>query len=153
MQIEEKIIVVRRMVDDDMPKLEVVGRSLIGSPRAMPWQIEAEDAEDKVYRPTMNFVAELDGVVVGFLLGDIRSVWYGNDMGGWIHMVVVHRSYRHLGIGRRLVEAFCEVCEQKKVGAQVLLRDGDEHLRSFFQFRGFQNGDMVTLEKECGAKK
>jgi GNAT superfamily N-acetyltransferase len=152
MQIEEKIIVVRRMVDDDMPKLEVVGRSLIGLPRAMPWEIEAE-AEDKVYRPTMNFVAELDGVVVGFLLGDIRSLWYGNDMGGWIHMVVVHRNYRHLGIGRRLVEAFCEVCEQKKVDARVLLRDGDEHLRSFFKFRGFRNGDMVTLEKECGTKK
>jgi ribosomal protein S18 acetylase RimI-like enzyme len=92
-------------------------------------------------------------VVVGFLLGDIRSVWYGNDMGGWIHMVVVHPNYRHLGIGRRLVEAFCEVCEQKKVDAQVLLRDGDEHLRSFFTFRGFRNGDMVTLEKECRAKK
>jgi len=152
MQIEDKIIVVRRMVDDDMPKLEVVGRSLIGPPRAMPWQIEAE-AEDKVYRPTMNFVAELDGVVVGFLLGDIRSLWYGNEMGGWIHMVVVHRSYRHLGIGRRLVEAFCGVCEQKKVDAQVLLRDGDEHLRSFFKFRGFRNGDMVTLEKECQTKK
>jgi GNAT superfamily N-acetyltransferase len=152
MQVEEKIIVVRRMVDDDMPKLEVVGRSLIGFPRPMPWQMEAE-AEDKVYRPTMNFVAELDGVVVGFLLGDIRSLWYGNDMGGWIHMVVVHRNYRHLGIGRRLVEAFCEVCEQKKVDAQVLLRDGDEHLRSFYKFRGFGNGDKVTLEKECGTKK
>jgi ribosomal protein S18 acetylase RimI-like enzyme len=152
MQIEEKIIVVRRMVDDDMPKLEVVGRSLIGFPRPMPWQIEAE-AEDKVYRPTMNFVAELDGVVVGFLLGDIRSVWYGNDMGGWIHMVVVHPNYRHLGIGRRLVEAFCEVCERNKINAQVLLRDDDEQLKSFFKFRGFRNKDKVILAKECRAKK
>ena len=152
MQIEEKIIVVRRMVDDDMPKLEVVGRSLIGLPRAMPWEIEAE-AEDKVYRPTMNFVAVLDGVVVGFLLGDIRSVWYGNDMGGWIHMIVVHPNYRHLGVGRRLVEAFCEVCERNKIKAQVLLRDDDEQLKSFFKFGGFRNRDKVILGKECRARK
>jgi len=152
LQIEEKIMVIRRMVDEDIPKLEVIGKSLIGLPRAMSWQIEA-GAEDKAYCPTTNFVAELDEVVVGFLLGDIRSVWYGNDMGGWIHAVVVHRNYRHLGIGRRLVEAFCEACEQNKVNAQVLLRDGDEQLKSFFKFRGFRNGDKVILGKKCGAKK
>lgn len=152
MQVEEQIMVIRRMVDEDIPKLEVIGGSLIGLPRAMSWQIEA-DAEHRGYRPTMNFVAELDEVVVGFLLGDIRSVWYGNDMGGWIHMVVVHPNYRHLGIGRRLVEAFCEVCEQNKVNAQVLLRDDDEQLKSFFKFRGFRNRDKVILGKECRAKK
>ena len=152
MQVEEQIMVIRRMVDEDMPKLEVIGGSLIGHPRAMSWQIEA-DAEHRGYRPTMNFVAELDEVVVGFLLGDIRSVWYGNDMGGWIHMVVIHPNYRHLGIGRRLVEAFCEVCELNKVNAQVLLRDDDEQLKSFFKFGGFRNRDKVILGKECRAKK
>ncbi len=152
MQVEEKIMVIRRMVDEDIPKLEVIGGSLIGHPRAMSWQIEA-GAEDRGHRPTMNFVAELDEVLVGFLLGDIRSVLYGNDMGGWIHMVVVHPNYRHLGIGRRLVEAFCEVFEQNKVKAQVLLRDGDEQLKSFFKFLGFRNGDKVILGKESRVKK
>jgi len=152
MQVEEQIMVIRRMVDEDIPKLEVIGGSIIGLPRAMSWQIEAE-AEDRGYRPTMNFVAELDEVVVGFLLGDIRSVWYGNDMGGWIHMVLVHPNYRHLGVGRRLVEAFCEVCEHNKINAQVLLRDDDEQLKSFFKFGGFRNRDKVILGKECRARK
>ena len=152
MQVEEQIMVIRRMVDEDIPKLEVIGGSLIGHPRAMSWQMEAE-AEHRGYRPTMNFVAELDEVVVGFLLGDIRSVWYGNNMGGWIHMVLVHPNYRHLGVGRRLVEAFCEVCERNKINAQVLLRDDDEQLKSFFKFGGFRNRDKVILGKECRAKK
>jgi ribosomal protein S18 acetylase RimI-like enzyme len=86
-------------------------------------------------------------------LGDIRSVWYGNDMGGWIHMVVIHPNYRHLGIGRRLVEAFCEVCERNKINAQVLLRDDDEQLKNLFRFGGFRNKDKVILGKECRAKK
>ena len=152
MQIEEKIIVIRTMVDHDTPNLEVIGRSVINLPRAMSWQMEAGVSNGE-YRPSTNFVAELDGVVVGFLLGDIRSVWHVNDSRGWIYMVVVHPNYRHLGIGRRLIEAFCEVCERNKVNAQVLLRDGVEQLKSFFKFRGFRNGDKVILEKECRAKK
>ena len=152
MGVDESKITIRRMVDEDMPKVEVIDRSLSGPQRAISWQVAAE-VEAEVYRPALSFVAELDRVVVGFLLGDIRGVEYGKDIKGWIDMVGVHPKYQHLGIGRRLVEKFCEVCQQNKVDVQVLLREDDEQLMRFFSTLNFRKGNMVSFVRECRADK
>jgi ribosomal protein S18 acetylase RimI-like enzyme len=147
MQGNESKLKIRRMLDEDIPKVKVIDRSLSGPQRAISWQVEA-DVEAEVYRPALSFVAELNGVTVGFLLGDIRGVKYGKDMKGWIDMIGVHPKYQHLGIGRRLVETFCEVCEQNKVEVQVLLREDDEQLKKFFSMVNFRKGNMVNFVKE-----
>jgi ribosomal protein S18 acetylase RimI-like enzyme len=145
---DESKIKIRRMVDEDIPKVRVIDRSLIGQQRAISWQVEA-DVEAEVYRPALSFVAELNGVTVGFLLGDIRGVKYGKDMKGWIDMIGVHPGYQHLGVGKKLVETFCGVCEQNKVDVQVLLREDDEQLKKFFSMLDFRKGNMVNFVKEC----
>ena len=152
MRVDEQDIKVRRMVDEDMPMVKVIDRSLSGTKRAISWPVHAE-LEAEVYRPAMSFVAELNGVVVGFILGDIRGVEYEKDIKGWIDMVAVHPKYQGLGIGRRLVEAFCEACEQNKVNAQVLLRDEDELLKGFFNLLDFRRGDFVIFVRERPAEK
>jgi len=145
---DESKIKIRRMVNEDIPKVKVIDRSLSGPQRAISWQVEA-DVEAEVYRPALSFVAELNGVTVGFLLGDIRGVKYGKDMKGWIDMMGVHPKYQHLGVGRKLVETFCEVCEQNKVDVQVLLREDDEQMKKFFGMLDFRRGNMVNFVKEC----
>ena len=145
---DESEIKIRRMVDEDIPKVKVIDRSLSGQQRAISWQVEA-DVEAEVYRPALSFVAELNGVTVGFLLGDIRGVKYGKDMKGWIDMMGVHPKYQHLSVGRRLVETFCGVCEQNKVDVQVLLREDDEQMKKFFSMLDFRRGNMVNFVKEC----
>jgi ribosomal protein S18 acetylase RimI-like enzyme len=147
MQGNESKLEIRRMIDEDIPKVKVIDRSVSGSQRAISWQVEA-DVEAEVYRPALSFVAEMNGVTVGFLLGDIRGVKYGEDMKGWIDMIGVHPKYQNLGIGRRLVETFCEVCEQNKVEVQVLLREDDEQLKKFFSILNFHRGNMVNFVKE-----
>ena len=92
-------------------------------------------------------------MVAGFLLGDIRGVEYGKDIQGWIDMMGVHPKYQHLGIGRKLVEAFCEVCERNKVNVQVLLREDDEQLKTFFKSLDFRRGDMVNFVRKYSAEK
>jgi ribosomal protein S18 acetylase RimI-like enzyme len=145
---DESEIKIRRMVDEDIPKVKVIDRSLSGQQRAISWQVEA-DVEVEVYRPALSFVAELNGVTVGFLLGDIRGVKYGKDMKGWIDMMGVHPKYQHLSVGRKLVETFCGVCEQNKVDVQVLLREDDEQMKKFFSMLDFRRGNMVNFVKEC----
>ena len=149
---DETKIMIRRMVDEDMPKVEVIDRSLSGPQRAISWQVAAE-VEAVVYRPALSFVAEVDGVVVGFLLGDIRGAEYGKDIKGWIDMVGVHPKYKRLGIGRKLVETFCQVCERNKVDVQVLLREDDEQLRRFFSMLNFNRGNMVNFVRGYRADK
>jgi len=149
---DETKITIRRMMDEDIPKVKVIDRSLSGPLRAISWQVAAE-VEAEVYRPALSFIAETEGVAVGFLLGDIRGVEYGKDIKGWIDMMGVHPKYQHLGAGRRLVETFCEVCEQNKVDVQVLLREDDEQMRKFFSILDFRRGNMVNFVRECRADK
>jgi ribosomal protein S18 acetylase RimI-like enzyme len=140
------------MVEEDIPKVKVIDRSLTGPQRAISWPAAAE-LEAEVYRPALSFVAEKDGVVVGFLLGDIRGTEFGKDIKGWIDMMGVHPKYQRLGIGQRLVETFCEVCERNKVDVQVFLREDDEQMKRFFTILDFRKGNMVSFVRECRADK
>jgi ribosomal protein S18 acetylase RimI-like enzyme len=147
MRADDSRIKIRRMVDEDIPTVKVIDRSLSGPQRAISWQVEA-DVEAEVYHPALSFIAELNGVAVGFLLGDIRGVQYGKDMKGWIDMVGVYPNYQNVGVGRRLVQAFCDVCERDRVDVQVLLREDDERLKKFFSTLGFSRGNMANFVKE-----
>jgi ribosomal protein S18 acetylase RimI-like enzyme len=147
MRADDSRINIRRMVVEDISIVKVIDRSLSGPQRAISWQVEA-DMEAEVYHPALSFIAELNGVAVGFLLGDIRGVEYGKDMKGWIDMVGVYPDYQNLGVGRKLVQAFCEVCKQDKVDVQVLLREDDERLKKFFGTLDFSRGNMVNFVKE-----
>jgi len=152
MGVDETKIMIRRMVEEDIPIVKVIDRSLSGSQRAISWPVAAE-VEAEVYRPALSFVAEKDRVVVGFLLGDIRGAEFGKDIKGWIDMMGVHPNYQRLGIGRRLVETFCEVCEQNKVDVEVLLREDDEQMKRFFGTLDFCRGNIVSFERGCRADK
>ncbi len=73
---DEKEILVRRMTEEDMPGVKAIDESLSGPERALSWEVGAE-IEMAVYRPALSFVAEMDGEIVGFVLGDIRGAEYG----------------------------------------------------------------------------
>jgi predicted N-acetyltransferase YhbS len=94
-----------------------------------------------------DFVAEMDGEVVGFILGDIRDVEYGTEVGGWIDMMGVLPRHQSKGIGRKLVEAFCAECQQQKVKVRVVVVGDDKRLVKFWTSVGFQKASLVSYEK------
>lgn len=61
------------------------------------------------------FVAENDGIMVGFALYYIRfSTWKGNQM--YLEDILVTESYRGKGIGRLLFERLIQECREKGFG-------------------------------------
>ena len=147
---DEREIKIRRMTEEDIPQVKAIDELLAGPERALSWQLSA-DVEVAVYRPALSFVAELEGDIVGFILGDIRGAEYGKDVSGWIDMVGVDPRHQHMGVGQRLVETFCEMCQQNKVNVEVVIREEDELLKGFFASMGFRRGDLINLVKECPA--
>jgi len=145
---DEREIKIRRMTEEDIPHVKAIDELLAGPERALSWQVGA-DIEVAVYRPALSFVAELEGDMVGFVLGDIRGAEYGKDVRGWIDMVGVDPRHQHVGIGRRLVETFCGMCQQNKVNVEVVIREDDELLKGFFTSTGFRRGDLINFVKEC----
>ena len=75
MATEKGEIKIRGMAEEDLPKVKEIDRALVGPERALSWPLRVE-AHWWIYRPLLNFVAEVDDKVVGFLLGDIRGAEY-----------------------------------------------------------------------------
>lgn len=137
---------IRKMTEADLPKIKEIDKELVGPYRSISWPLRVE-AHWWVYRGLPNFVAEVGGEVVGFILGDIRGVEYGTEVGGWIDMMGVTPEYQSKGIGRKLVEAFCAECQQRGVKVRVVVVGNDKRLVKFWTSVGFQKGNLVGFEK------
>lgn len=137
---------IRRMSHADLPKILEIDLGIIGKERAATWTEKLETLWF-VQRPALNFVAVVKDEVVGFVLGDVRGTEYGTPMSGWIDVIGVHPAYQGQGIGKRLVEAFCQWCQANEVKTRVIIRENDEPLRKFFESVGFQRGKLVDFER------
>jgi len=146
MAIDISKVKVRTMKAEDLAGIKDIDLELYGPDRAPSWQLEAE-ADWWVNRPSLNFVAEIDDNLVGFLLGDIKGAVVGTELTGWIDMMGVSRKYQGNGIGRRLFEAFYEECQNNEVGASVIIHEDDERIKRFVTSMGFKRGNLVNYEK------
>ena len=137
---------IRRMTEADLPRVKEIDKELVGPHRSISWPLRIE-AHWWVYRGLPNFVAEVDGELVGFILGDIRGVEYGADIGGWIDMMGVAPKRQSMGVGRMLVEAFCAECQKQGVKVMVIVMGNDKRLVKFWKSVGFHKGNLVSYEK------
>ena len=152
---------IRRMVDADLPKVNEIDSMLFDKERVPTWPFSFA-AYWNVYRPELSFVAELDGKVVGFLVGEIRQEepsWSIFDWAhivdhpsrhkqvGWIDMIGIHPDCQRKGIGQSLVEAFYEECKRNNASMSCMIKENDERLKSFAEAVGFKKWDIATYEK------
>ncbi len=102
----------------------------------------------------MSLGAELDGNIVGFIIGEIRIWEFGiGEKTGWIRILGVDPDFQRSGIGRKLGEALLEHFERrgiKRVRTMAEWYTGD--LISYFKSLGFNMLNMIPLEKELNKK-
>ena len=142
----EEEVKIRRMTDADLPGMRRIDQLIVGEGRALSWPLRAE-TQWAVYHPALSFIAEVEDRIVGFLLGDIRGVEYGTDINGWIDMIGIIPYHQRQGIGRKLVESFCEECERNGVKPNVVIRNDDERLTKFWTSVGFHKGKLISFER------
>ena len=153
---------IRRMNDSDLPRVNEIDHLLFGEERVPTWPFSF-GAYWEIYRPKLSFVAQVDGKVVGFLVGNIvqeehsQSILrlthtagrYSRDQQvGWIDMIGILPQFQHRQIGQKLVEAFQEECQRNNAPIRGVVRDGDEKLRNFLLKSGFKKWDIATYEKD-----
>ncbi len=94
-------------------------------------------------------VAELDGKVVGFMLGEVRGGEFGLDEPtGWIEFVGVDPSARGGGIGRRLAEALlAHFRERGAKVARTMVAARDQEIAAFLRAMGFAPAALTALER------
>lgn len=100
--------------------------------------------------PEGSVVAEADGKVVGFMLGETASGEFGlEEATGWIEVLGVDPDYRGRAIGRRLADAILDHFRSR--GATTVRTLVDEEmsgLSSFFGSLGFEESTLRPYVKQ-----
>jgi ribosomal protein S18 acetylase RimI-like enzyme len=98
--------------------------------------------------PESSRVAEVDGRVVGFMLGDVRAGEFGlEEPSGWIERFGIDPDYRGRDLGKRLFEAIVEHFRAR--GARVvrtLVDHQDAGVAGFLGAVGFAPSPLRALE-------
>lgn len=134
-------LVVQTMEPDDIPQVIEIDH-MYGSQRAITdqGQINFVLGGDL----GLSYVAELNGKVVGFLMGRTLERSYDPHVGAWIEVLGVLPDQKRQGIGRHLLEG----CRQKgiqEVHAVASMRDTE--VKPFREAYGFRPGELVHLHK------
>jgi ribosomal protein S18 acetylase RimI-like enzyme len=100
-------------------------------------------------RPDRFFlVAERQGAIIGFIVGEVRAWEFGSPPSGWIFAIGVSSEARLHGLGSMLFEEMC--VRFRKAGVKevrTMLAKDDRLIMSFFRSQGMMAGPFIQLEK------
>lgn len=139
-------VTIRPMTIEDVDAIVEIDRKVVGKPRPEYWKkLIAEHPQN----PYASLVAELNGKVIGFVVGEVSGWEFGvPDNIGWLTIIGVDPDYQHRGVARRLSQEF--VKNLKAIGVKViytLVNWNEWDLLKFFREMGFtRGGDMINLE-------
>jgi ribosomal protein S18 acetylase RimI-like enzyme len=152
---------IRVLSEKDLDSVVEIDKKILGQERRDFWKRKIAYAD--IY-PRPALVAELDGKVVGFIMGYVSGWEFGvPDTIGWIDTLGVDPAYQRRSIGRALFEALMEnfkhTGKEKAVGSQssaktqiegvnvvyTLASWNDWDLVQFYHAMGFKKGDMFNL--------
>lgn len=137
---------IRPMTVGDVDAIVEIDRRVIGKSRPDYWK---KIVPQNPQYPFSSLVAEYEGKVIGFVLGEVSGWEFGvPDTIGWLSIIGMDPDYQHKGVARRLSQEF--VINLKAIGVSViytLVNWSDWDLLKFFREMGFtRGGDMINLE-------
>lgn len=95
-----------------------------------------------------NFVAELKGKVVGFIISYTLSGGFGIDKSAWIAMVGVDTKSMGKGIGKAMAEEVFQFYKEQGIhNIYTSVRWDSTDLLSFFKTLRFDRSDFINLRK------
>lgn len=139
---------IRCLEDTDIGGITGIDEKISGRYRPQIWEQRAGYYMRR--DPEASLVATVDGRVVGFMLGEIRSGEFGlEEPTGWIEVLGVDPDQRQGGIGRHLAERMLEYFKANgAVKVRTLVDEDFEGIGSFFSALGFEPAKLQAFVKE-----
>jgi predicted N-acetyltransferase YhbS len=137
---------IRPLKKKDIETIVEIDEKVLGENRRDYWERKFSLMNDKATK--ISLVAEVEGKVVGFILGDVSGWEFGvPDTIGWIDTIGIDPVYQKRGLATALAN---EVIKNlKAIGVRAvytLVSWNDWDLLQFFHAMGFTRGDMINLE-------
>ena len=139
---------IRALGDTDIGDITALDEKLGGEYRPEVW----ENRLGYYLRrdPESCTVAEVDGRVVGFMLGEVRSGEFGlEEPTGWIEVLGVDPDYQGKAIGRRLAERVLgSFRERGACSVRTLVDEEMAGIGDFFTALGFEPATLRPFVKK-----
>jgi len=139
-------IKIRPLSKGDVDAIVQIDEKVLGESRKEYWERKLRLTNDKSSQ--ISLVAELEGKVLGFILGDVSGWEFGvPDTIGWIDTIGVDPAYQKKGLATALANELIK--RLKVIGVRTiytLVSWNDWNLLQFFHAMGFTRGDMINLE-------
>jgi ribosomal protein S18 acetylase RimI-like enzyme len=100
--------------------------------------------------PDASQVVELDGKVVGFMMGDIRRGEFGiEEPSGWIERFGIDPDYRGKDFGKQLFDAVTgHFSAQGVQTVRTLVNVNEKGIAGFLEAMGFRQSPLSALEMQ-----
>ena len=137
---------IRALKKEDLDAIVEIDEKVLGESRRVYWERRLELMNNKSSR--ISLVAEVEGEVVGFILGDVSGWEFGvPETIGWMDTIGVAPTYQKKGVATALAHELIK--NLKAIGVRTiytLVSWNDWDLLQFFHSMGFTRGDMSNLE-------
>jgi len=138
-------ITLRPLSMEDLDEVVRIDFSLLGKQRKDYWKNKLERTEES---GVPSLAAEINGKVIGFILGKASEHEYGiPENVGWIDTIGVDKEWQGKGISHLLYKEISSLF--KKVGIDtiyVFLDSNKRDLVKFFEKMGFVRGGVLSME-------
>ena len=145
----ESTINIRLMKADDFDAVVAIDEKVLRASRPEYYELKFEKLfKSKDYLP-VSLVAEEDGTVLGFVMGELYMGEYGIfQEAATLDTIGVDPYYQHKGIGEQLINEFVD--HLRNVGVQkinTLVDWNDSKLIHFFSANQFSPSKTINLER------
>jgi len=137
---------IRPLKTEDLESIVTIDEKVLGEKRRDYWEKKLQMMGEKASQ--VSLVAEVQGKVLGFILGDVSGWEFGvPDTVGWIDTIGVDPAHQKKGLATALAQELVQ--RLKAMGVRTiytLVSWNDWDLLQFFHVMGFTRGDMINLE-------
>ncbi len=139
---------IRPLQDTDLGDITGLDEKIGGEYRPDVWELRLGYYMRR--DPDASLVADLDGKVVGFMLGEVRSGEFGLEQPtGWIEVMGVDPEIRGRSVGRKLAEAMLDYFRSRGATTVRTLVDREmEGIAQFFSALGFEPAGLTPFSKK-----
>jgi predicted N-acetyltransferase YhbS len=137
---------IRSLRIEDIEAIVVIDEKVLGEKRRDYWENKLRMMDEKASQ--VSLVAEVQGKVLGFILGDVSGWEFGvPDTIGWIDTLGVDPAEQKKGLATALAQELIQRLKAMGVRTIYTLVSWDDwDLLQFFHAMGFTRGDMINLE-------
>jgi len=146
------VVTVRPARRADLDRVIAIDATVTGVEKRSYWLSVFRRYGDGEQPERIFLVAEIDGRVAGFIIGEVRDWEFGAPPCGWVFAIDVAPEFRLAGVATRMLDALR--AGFRRLGVRklrtILARDNTLIL-SFFRSQGMMTGPFIPLEMDLDA--